>query len=380
MRSMAIDRRQFLIGATVLLGTARGALWPAHGASTPARDAAAFAGSATYASAARRADGSYAVLLLGEDGSILREIPLSARAHDVTVDPATGRAVVFARRPGAFALAFDVAGARPPELFAPPPDRHFYGHGVFARDGRLVYATEHDVDTGDGVIGVYDANGGWRRVGEFPSYGIGPHELILLADGRTLAIANGGFGSDPATGRESIDIAGMEPNLAFVDVATGALAARHGLPAEINLLSLRHLAADARGQVWFGGQWQGGLEDAPALIGCASLEKPIALLDQEASAGMALRGYIGSVAVSAGGRLIAASAPRAGRIVYVDTSTRNVVHEVALADGCGVAAHGAAAFAISSGHGDVRFEAAGDAAPREQRFPGTEFDNHLRRL
>src|SRR5690606_23081791 len=192
-----------------------------------------------YASGARRPDGTYSVLVIAEDGRILREIPLEARGHDIAFDRVRRQAVIFARRPGFFALAFDVDSRREPHVFSPAPDRHFYGHGAFAPDGRLLYATEHDAATGEGVIGIYDATGGWRRVGEFPSYGIGPHEAIMLSDGRTLAVANGGFGNDPATGRESIGIPDMQPNVAFIDTATGALEVRHGVPDAVNLLSLR---------------------------------------------------------------------------------------------------------------------------------------------
>jgi len=369
MSSMAIDRRHFLIGALVTLGAARDVM-----------AAEGMAAAAVYVSAARRADGTYAVLLLAEDGRIFREIPLSGRGHDIAIDRASRRAVVFARRPGFFAVAFDLDGKGTPAVFAPPPNRHFYGHGAFSRDGRLIYASEHDIDTGDGVIGIYDATGGWRRVGEFPSYGVGPHETILLADGATLAVANGGFGSDPSTGRETVDLAGMEPNMAFVDVATGALKAAHGLPAEINMLSVRHLAAAPQGEVWFGGQWQGGLEDSPELIGRASLDRPITILAPERPLGIALKGYIGSVAMSLDGRYLAASAPRAGRIVYADTETGRIVHEIAIDDGCGIAGSGGPEFAMSSGHGVVRFEHDGRQAPEMLSFTGTEFDNHLRRV
>lgn len=365
---MAIDRRQFLVGSLVALGSARQALAGAPTAET-----------AVYATACHQPDGSYAVLLVGEDGRILRDIPLSARGHDIAIDRINRRAVVFARRPGYFAAAFDLDGRAEPTVFAPEEGRHFYGHGAFSRDGRLIYTSEHNIDTGDGVIGIYDT-AGFRRVGELPSYGIGPHEAILLADGKTLAIANGGFGSDPATGRESVDLTGMEPTLAFVDVESGQLKAKHGLAPEINMLSLRHLAADARGNVWFGGQWQGGLEDSPELIGCAALDRPIKILEPATPLGVALKGYIGSVATSADGRFLAASAPRAGKIVYADTETGKIVHEVEIEDGCGIAASGDRTFAMSSGKGLVRIEHAGDAAPSEFTFAGTEFDNHLRRV
>jgi hypothetical protein len=369
---MAIDRRQFLVGSLVALGAARNAL--AAGTGAPLDDA-------IYATAARRADGSYAVLLLAEDGRILREIGLEARAHDIAIDPIHRRAVVFARRPGFFALAFDVEGARPPEVFAPEPNRHFYGHGVFSRDGRLLYATEHDVDTGEGVIGVYDAAAGYSRLGEFPSYGVGPHEAIVLRDGMTLAVANGGFGNDPATGRESIGVADMAPSVAFVDLATGALKARHDVPAAINLLSVRHLVETGAGDIWFGCQWQGGLEDTPQLLGRVGLDRPLTLLDQAKPHGIALKGYIGAVALSADGHLVAASAPLAGRIVYADAETGAFVHEVTLRDSSGITVgSGRQAFAMSTGEGVVRVEDAGGTQPKVLEFSGLEFDNHLRRV
>ncbi len=369
---MGIDRRQFLVGSLVSLAAASDAWATAEG--LPALSPR------LYASGARLADGTYAVLVVADDGRILRQIPMSARGHDIAVDRVAHRAVIFARRPGFFALAFDVAGRRAPEIFTPPPDRHFYGHGVFSRDGRLLYATEHDATTGEGVIGVYDATGAWRRVGEFPSYGVGPHEAILLSDGRTLAVANGGFGNDPATGRESIGVADMQPNVAFVDIATGALKARHGVPAAINLLSLRHLAETPGGEIWFGAQWLGGLEDTPALLGRVGLERPIAMLETADATGVALKGYIGAVAVSGDGRLLAASAPLAGRIVYLDTETGRFAREIAIKDSSGVTAGGGAGeFAMSTGEGVVRVEDR-DGRGRAREFPGTEFDNHLRRV
>jgi hypothetical protein len=369
--SMEIDRRRLLIGSLVTLAAARSAF--AAGGSEKVR------AQAVYASGARLTDGSYAVLVLAEDGRILREIPMSARGHDVAIDHASRRAVIFARRPGYFALAFDIDGRREPDVFEPLVDRHFYGHGAFAVDGRRLYATEHNVDTGEGMIGVYDATGGWQRVGEFPSYGVGPHEAIMLSDGRTLAVANGGFSNDPATGRESIGVADMQPNVAFIDVTTGTLRSRHGVPSSINLLSLRHLVETPKGEIWFGCQWLGGLEDAPALIGRVGIDKPISILESPDALAIDLKGYIGAVAVSDDGRLLAASAPLAGAVVYFDTATGKIAHRIAIKDSSGVTpGNGHAGFAMSTGQGVVRFD--GEAASRAIKFAGAEFDNHLRRV
>ncbi|HKZ95845.1 MAG TPA: DUF1513 domain-containing protein, partial [Hyphomicrobiaceae bacterium] len=246
---MAIDRRRFLVGSALALASAK----PVFAVDDWRREAAVFV------SACRRPDGDYAIVLVTSDGRIVREIALSARGHDIAIHRASGRAVAFARRPGFFAVAFDLEGKRAPRLFAPEAGRHFFGHGAFSPDGRLLYTSEHDIETGAGLIGIYDAAGGFRREGEFLSHGVGPHEAILLADGRTLAVANGGIASDPASGREAIDLPAMEPSLAFIDAATGELRAKHELSSDLKLLSIRHLAAGARGEVWFGCQWQGGL-------------------------------------------------------------------------------------------------------------------------
>ena len=188
IEAMQIDRRSFLIGSALALGSASHAF---GGVLSP--DDAVDAGRGDFIAACRRADGTYSVVVLRLDGSIVRELPLRDRGHDIALDPTSGQAVVFARRPGSFALAFDVRGRREPVLFTTPPNRHFYGHGVFSPDGRLLYATEHDNETRDGLLGVYGATQGYKRIGELKTFGIGPHEVILLADGKTLAVANGGI-------------------------------------------------------------------------------------------------------------------------------------------------------------------------------------------
>lgn len=368
-----LDRRSFLIGSVISIAGAR----LAH-AGLPAE-----AETAEFVSACRGADGSYRLVLITQTGKILREIPLTGRGHDIAIDRANRRAVAFARRPGFFAVSFDLAGRGEPYVFAPEPNRHFFGHGAFADGGRLLLTSEHNIDTGDGLVGVYDASdpsGRVRRIGEFLSHGVGPHEAILLGDGRTLAVANGGIATDPLTGREPIDIASMDPSLAFIDIKTGDVRSLHALPEPLKALSIRHIAATASGEVWFGGQWEGGAEETPELVGCASLDKPIRLIEPAEPHGLACKGYIGSVAMSGDGRFLAASAPRAGRIVYVDTQSGSIRAETTLADGCGLAALESDVFALSSGRGVVQVEEPGGKPLSSITVEGTEFDNHLRRI
>jgi hypothetical protein len=378
---MAIDRRNFLIGAALAIGASS----RAFAGVLPLEDAAG-AEPGDFIAACRRPDNTYSVVVLRLDGSVVRELPLQDRGHDIALDPASGQAVVFARRPGSFALAFDVRRQREPVLFTTPPNRHFYGHGVFSPDGRLLYATEHDNDTRQGLLGVYSATQGYKRVGEMQTYGIGPHEVILLADGRTLSVANGGIethvephiGPHIGNGREKLNVDTMMPSLAFIDSATGDLIAQHNQTSDLHKLSIRHIAADARGAVWFGAQWEGEAAETPELVGFAGIDKPLRLIEPDTPRGSALAGYIGAVAISGDKRVLAASAPRAGRIVYIDTERAAVIGETQLTDGCGVTGIAQAEFALSSGLGVVQTEAPDHTHLRTASFPGRSFDNHLR--
>src|SRR5665648_780284 len=105
MSSMAIDRRHFLIGTSLTFAAAS-----ASRAFAGMLDDGAQLGvdAGDLVAACRRPDGSYSVVVLTLDGAVLRELPLEGRGHDIARDRASGQAVVFARRPGSFALAFDI--------------------------------------------------------------------------------------------------------------------------------------------------------------------------------------------------------------------------------------------------------------------------------
>ena len=365
---MAIDRRSLLLGTLAAIGAR-----PAFATMSGAQEIA-------FVSAAKRDDGTYSIALLSSGGGLIREIPLSARGHDIALHAASGRAVAFARRPGTFAIAFETARTAEPVIFTAEEGRHFYGHGAFSRDGRLLYVSENDIAAARGVIGIYDVARGYKKIGEHESYGLGPHEIILLADGKTLAIANGGLDTVPEAGRENLNLDAMEPSLTFVDAGSGALRAKHTLATDLKRLSLRHIAADCEGRVWFGGQWEGELQAAPQLIGSASIDRALRLITPPDTGTVDLKGYIGSVAASRDGRYIAASAPKAGRIVYIDVASGTIKAESLLKDACGLAYDEVADFAATSGFGSLRHERIGGPIISEAEVAGLAFDNHLRRV
>lgn len=137
-----------------------------------------------YFAAARKDDrGIYSAALFNLESGDSRAVELPGRGHDITLKPDGSEWVAFARRPGRFAVAVPI-GARPPVWFEAKPDRHFFGHGVFSADGRLLYATENDYENARGLIGLRDATDGYRQIGEFDARGMEPHDIALLGDGR----------------------------------------------------------------------------------------------------------------------------------------------------------------------------------------------------
>ncbi|MDK1384046.1 DUF1513 domain-containing protein [Sinorhizobium sp. 8-89] len=353
-----IDRRSFIKIA--------GAAWVATLAPR-----AAFAlerADAVFASAFMDPDGSYGVATLTEEGEIVDRTLLPARAHGMTFSPESRRAVAFARRPGAYAVIFSPDGTAEPVVITAADGRHFFGHGCFSADGRLLYATENDFSANRGMIGVYDGTRGFARIGEFPTYGIGPHDMTLAADRRTLAIANGGIETHPDFGRTKLNLDQMEPSLTLVDTLTGALIERHVLPKELSRLSTRHVDIDAEGKIWFACQYEGARNELPPLVGHFSPGEDLAFLTLPERTTEALANYVGAIAVNRREGLVGLTSPKGNVAVTLDARTGSVLKQEVIAEAAGVAeaAHG---FAVSSYDG--RFK---------ERKSAVAWDQHIVRL
>jgi len=315
------------------------------------RAAAALANTdAVYASAFFDGHESFGIALLTESGEIVHRYVLPERGHDSVFDPTGRRLVTFARRPGTFAAVLDTQKDAAPVVLHAPEDRHFYGHGRFSADGRLLYATENDFDNARGAIGIYDATDGFRRIGEFYSGGIGPHDMTVLPGGKTMLIANGGLETHPDYGRTVLNIATMKPNLALVDLATTEILAVHELPQNMHKLSIRHLSMTSDGTVWFATQNQGDIHELLPLAGSVTLDGELSLLDLPDEDLRMMRGYIGSVVVNEAAGSVVFTSPQ-GNVAYeVDRATGAVMTRHDLADVCGAAVKGDGFF-LSTGKG-----------------------------
>ena len=360
--AMSLDRRSFLLS---LASSAAMLALPAGATAAP--DAECFA-------AARRDDrGNFSAALFTLDGDV-RAVELPQRGHDITLKPDGREWVAFARRPGRFGVAIPL-DARPPVWFAAKSDRHFFGHGVFSGDGRLLYTTENDYGRAAGVIGVRDATAGYKQIGEFSAHGLEPHDIALLADGRTMVIANGGIQTHPDRGDDELNIPDMQPSLVYVDLATGDLLEEQRLAPALHQLSIRHLAIAAGGTVVFGCQYRGPEENAPALVGFHRRGETPVIVEAPAETQIGLRNYVGSVAADSAGVIVAASAPKGGLVAYWDVAGRRFLGVSNLNDGCGLApTHRSAHFLLTSGEGWLATaDPDGDMARQSSGF---QWDNH----
>lgn len=359
-----IDRRDFLkaAGAAFLASLTPGSL------------EAVQAAEAVFATAYQRRDGAYGVAVLSEDRKLVFSADLPDRGHDVTFDPVSQRAVVFARRPGTFMIVFDHTKRKEPLTIESVAGRHFFGHGVFSPDGRLLYATENDFENAAGMIGVYDATDGFRRIGEFPTHGMDPHELLLMPDGRTLAIANGGIETHPDFGRSKLNLSTMKPSLVFVDRESGDLLEEHLLPPKLHQLSIRHMDIDAGGMVWFGCQYEGPAIERPLLVGKAKPGVELQLLDMPEHVLGDLRNYVGSVAANRASGTVAVSSPQGNSMAVIDTETGAIRSTVSLKEVCGLAPDHDA-FLATTGTGEI-VDPAGEATD----MPDYVWDNHVLRI
>lgn len=360
---MQLDRRTLLVG---LAGTVTAL-------TVPQAVAAAFAAE-RYAAARKDDRGNYSAALFDLERGDIRSVTLPGRGHDVAVRPGSSEWVAFARRPGRFGVAVPMDG-REPVWFSAKPGRHFFGHGVFSADGRLLYTTENDYGRGQGVIGVRDADAAYKQIGELAGHGVGPHDVAMLSDGRTAVVANGGIRTHPDRRREELNLATMEPSLVYVDIETGDLLEEERLAPELHQLSIRHLAVAQNDTVVFGCQYRGPEEDLPPLIGFHGRGEPPVIVPAPDTTQAALENYIGSITADASGAIVAASAPKAGLITYWDVPTRRFLGTCALGDGCGLApTHHSARFLLTSGSGVLA--TGGAAGIAERRFSGFHWDNH----
>lgn len=363
--SAPLSRRQALrLGAGLGLAVPLAAAWAGP---------AAAAGSLRLAAAWQQEDGSYRIGVLqarpGQDAPLraMHTLDIPTRAHGLCPLP-DGSIVAASRRPGDWLVRWWPGTPREPVWQWTDGTRSFNGHVIASPDGRLLYTTETDADTGQSLV-VQRSAERLEAVSEWPTQGIDAHELLwdrhTLADGApTLIVANGGVPTAPETGRVKRALETMDSSVVRLHGRTGDVLGQWRLGDR--RLSLRHLAWSADGLV-LGVALQAEHDGQPDREAAPVL----ALFDGKALRATApvpaqgpggprggLRGYGGSIAATPEGWAV--SCPRAQGIATFSPQG-DWQRLVALPEVCALAVNGTALWAAGLDH---TLENARGAAPQ----------------
>lgn len=372
MRWMETERRKVLV---LIAGIVKGSFLYALTQSRTAYDQIP-----VFASACESQQGGFGAACFSPDGFGASEIRLPGRGHSIAMRPGASEAILFARRPGTFAVVFHPGDGRLIQNLKSGQGRHFCGHGAFEPEGHLVYATENDYGNGRGAIGVYNASENYRRIDEFPSYGIGPHEIRLYPDDETLVVANGGILTHPDIPRVKMNLPTMESSLCYINRKNGRLLARFSLADRFRQLSIRHIDINRAGIVGVAMQYEGPSGDLVPLIGVHDGEGQVKLVDEPFAVIRSMKNYCGSIAFDASGEVMAVSSPRGGCVTFWDSGVPGFLSSVDIEDACGIAPGMNDGEFLVSGKGTLAFVQARSGQKKPLLLSGhenTQWDNHL---
>ncbi len=312
-------------------------------------------------------------------GQLVFDIPVQQRVHDSVFLPHRQQAVFFARRPGTHLYIVDITEGRIVQTVSASAQRHFYGHGCISNDGRYLFTSENAFDTQTGCIGVYDVFDNFRRIDEFPSGGIGPHQIEWLADKKTLVIANGGILTHPTRGRKKLNLDTMRPSLSYVESRSGKLIDEF-LPPH-HQQSIRHLDVSATDTVMIGIQFEGDPTHQLPLAYSHSGEHKLLPFTADTRDWQRHQQYIGSVCTDATGSELLLSSPRGGIVSHWNAQRHSLRTIHTQRDGAGLAFVPARSeFYASNGLGQIT-AISGDPSGQLQRTPHyfhhRSWDNHI---
>ncbi|MCG8122835.1 MAG: DUF1513 domain-containing protein, partial [Candidatus Thiodiazotropha taylori] len=213
------------------------------------------------------------------------------------------------------------------------------------------------------------------------SHGIGPHELKLLNDDKTLVVANGGILTHPDSGRKKLNLDSMSSNLCYIDSNSGKKLALHRL--DETKASIRHLDVADDDTVAFAMQFQREAVAHDSLVPLTATHRlgdSLHLLKAPEAIVMQLRDYIGSVAINNKNRVVGFTSPKGSIAVFWNLKNGAFRGYHQLHDVCGIAVtEDQRYFALTSSNGQMRLLDAQtlkeDRAHRQH--PDIRWDNHL---
>ena len=168
---------------------------------------------------------------------IQSSLAVPTRTHGLLAQP-DGGFVAVAVRPGTWIVRCDAEGQAVQwlRMDSEPEGRTLDGHVCASADGRWLYTAETSARSGQGWVSVRDSQT-LRKVAQWRTYGVEPHQLLLDASGK-LMVANGGILR--AEGDKKRDLQLMDSSLVRMDPTTGERLGQWRLKDP--RLGIRHMA------------------------------------------------------------------------------------------------------------------------------------------
>lgn len=278
--------------------------------------------------------------LLDLDRGAFGRIPVGFLPHGFAQDPTRlERAALFEKK-GAGGAIVDVDTMTFTRAIAASPGCRFYGHGVFSADGARLFVVEAEHQTERGRLSVRDG-ATLEVIGDLPTHGVAPHDCVLVDEGKTLVITNGGGA------RGTTDT----PSVTFVDLATGALKERLGIAsAEINA---GHIAVGEGGAIVVSSAPRSGLSEVSSPGGVslrANATERLTTMRKPADVVRRMLGESLSVALHPRG-IAAVTNPRGDLLTYWSVTEKRLVKSIDVARPRGViVSRDGTRFIVACGH------------------------------
>lgn len=197
-----------------------------------------------------------------------KRIQLDFHAHGVSPHPIHPTKAALFEKQGAGACWVDLTTGRVLQPITTPAERYFYGHGAWTHDGEHVFATESVLATKAGKMIVRDRNFEIRDI--FPTYGASPHDCVLIDNGNTLVITNGG---------SAFSATDELPSVTFVDVKSQKLIEK--LEFDTPRINAGHLAVSETGDLVVVSAPRMGLAEAePGGVSMRSGKNPLKTMSE----------------------------------------------------------------------------------------------------
>lgn len=335
-----------------------------------------------YLAAAQSKLGEHSFKCFNHASELMTEYDIPSRGHGFTISQ-QGHIAAIARRPADFCLILDRSGSKLIE-FSAQDGRHFYGHGVFDANGDYLYLTENDFEQARGVIGIYDAHNNYQQVGEFESYGVGPHMIQLDNTGNHLIVANGGIETHPNSGRKKLNLTSMQPSLVFIDLQSGELIRKAQFDSQYHKNSIRHFSVAADNTIYIGLQNEGDDTSAALLAKLSPSSTMIKKLELTEIETTQLNNYVGDICLDQSQQFLVASSPY-GDTLLIKSLVNNQHSQIEVTDVCALSKTTVdGQFVVSSGDGVIYLLKVRDAESMQTdliamaNFAGEQhWDNHI---